>query len=130
LGIKIIGPEQALSPSLAPYAQQLDDGPEILAGRRQPVKMALAAGFRLDMQDAKLLKLLETLSQHCPRYRGCGLEQLSELPGAKAHLPYDDRGPAVAEDFGSLSDRAELRARGHRAVILQLALLHKYVFRT
>jgi hypothetical protein len=72
--------------------------------------MALAAGFRLDMQDAKLLKLLETLSQHCPRYRGCGLEQLSEGPGAKAHLPYDDRGPAVAKDFGSLGDRAEIES--------------------
>src|SRR5215469_10685071 len=118
LGIKIIRPEQALSPTLAPYAQQLDDGSEILAGRRQPVEMALAAGFRLDIDDARLLKLLETLSQHCSRNRRCGLEQLSEGPSAEAQLPYDDRGPAVAKDFGSLGDGAELRARIHSAVIL------------
>src|SRR5215469_10376187 len=130
LGIKIIRPEQALSPALAPYAQQLDDGPEILAGRRQPVEMAVAAGFRLDMYDPKLLKLLETLSQHCSRYRRCGLEQLSEGPGAEAQLPYDDRAPAVAKDLGSLRDGAELRIHDHSAVILRFAPLCKYVFRT
>src|SRR5215468_9683427 len=117
LGIEIIRPEQALSPALAPYAEQLDDGPEILAGRRQPVEMAVAAGFRLDMHDPKLLKLLETLSQHCSRYRGCGLEQLSEGPGAEAQLPYDDRAPAVAKDLGSLRDGAELRIHDYMARI-------------
>ena len=73
-GVKIIGPEQALAPALAPHAQQLDDRTKVLTGRRQPVEMAFAAGFRLDMDDAGLLKLLETLSRHCPRYRGCGPE--------------------------------------------------------
>src|SRR5262249_41917094 len=120
----------ALSPALTPYAQQLDDGPEIFAGRRQPVEMALAAGLRLDMDDARLLKLLETLNQHCPRYRGRGLKQFSEGPGAEAQLPYDDRSPAVAKDFGGLDDGAELSARGHSALILRLELRRKYGIRT
>src|SRR5262245_58422174 len=75
--VKIIGSEQGLSPALTPFAQRLDDGAEILAGRRQLVEMGLAAGFRLDMGDARPLKLLGTLSQHCAGYRGCCIEQLS-----------------------------------------------------
>src|SRR5262249_474000 len=121
LRVKIIGPEETLSPALPPCAQQFDNRTKILAGCGQPVEMALAAGFRLDMNDARLLKLFEPLSQHRPRYRWCCREQFSERARTKTQLPYDDRRPAVGKDLGGLGNGTELRSRGHGTVILHCA---------
>ena len=64
-GIKVVGTYQPLSPALAPDAQQLDNRPEFLSGRRQSVKVTFALGFRLNVDHTGLPELLETLRQDC-----------------------------------------------------------------
>ena len=60
-GIEIVGADQPLAPALAPHAQQFDDRPKILAGRRKPIEVTFALGFRLDVDHAGVGELLETL---------------------------------------------------------------------
>jgi hypothetical protein len=75
--------------------------------------MTFALRLRVDVHDAGLRELLETLRQDGPRYERRGVEQFAEGPCAETQLPHDDRGPTIAEDFGRFGDRAKLSVRDH-----------------
>jgi uncharacterized protein (TIGR02246 family) len=111
--IEVVRTNQPLCPALAPYAHQLDNRPEILSGWRQSIEMTFALGFRLDVDHAVLLKLLEAMREDRARYERRGIEQLAKSPRAKAQLTHNDRGPAIAEHFGRFGYWAELRVADH-----------------
>src|SRR5258708_39901021 len=112
-GIEVVGTDQPLAPALAPHAHQLHDRAEILARRRQSIEMPFAPGLAVNVDDASLCELLQSLRQHRPRYQRRAVEQLAEGPGAEAQLPDDDRGPTVAKNFSRFGNGAELGVGEH-----------------
>src|SRR5690606_18385144 len=99
--------EPAAHPAVAPGGHAFDQWPQLLAGTRQLIGLR-AVVIADSAHDARLGQPLEATGEQRGRDQRQTATQIIEAAAARGQLANDQQGPAFAEYFGRLGERAEL----------------------
>src|SRR5262249_43903556 len=111
--VQVAAVDLSPSPPLAPLAEALDEGPQLLTRRGEAVFAPAAMRLGHAPHDAGVLELLETSGEEGGRHQGHPAVEIAEATAAAEEPAQDERSPSFRDNLGRLSDGAKLAVSPH-----------------